>query len=557
MNRARTASRAASLAAALATVAAVQTAQGPTLHNGALVSDGHTRIADPKLSAGGASAAFHLAAPGVSYAAKADIVGPGGTLKTVWTGTLTGGAAPTSVAWDGKDAAGKYVPTGAYTLRVGPIAGEGPRLSLPISVVRLGVTEIEFQDSGADNEWQMVYFKKGATDGVFFATPAIHEYVNTKGHGQVSDLDLNDGSPRPPVAVHTQTDEPVMAGLEYELARYNYPVSYIGGTAPRLELTLGNGGTTVTGEAMASGYPVAGYDLRLTADFGGGATAVTGPLSPGGTAVVNAPPLSSEVGRYALSVTYRWQYKATGAATWSNVEGSASTAHRIYTLLSTPKFKAGASGTQYAGPWVEVAEDFATWKAAIGVGTGSESGVVQTFVKGFFGQVPGIPTSIEGVIYDAYPLGGDGGATHYFGGFPEAMDLSALLNGHAKGVYINCTDNMGAATTMLSMLGVANVRPLRLGPMTLKAIWGIGSPAYTTALWGTAHSFSYHHIVTRTDGVTVIDTCMQLDEDGNPAATPGFPGWNTDRLWAGPGGYNDLSAFNPVTKTLESLPGLQ
>jgi hypothetical protein len=115
---------------------------------------------------------------------------------------------------------------------------------------------------------------------------------------------------------------------------------------------------------------------------------------------------------------------------------------------------------------------------------------------------------------------------------------------------------MGATTTMLSMLGISNVRPLRLGPMTLKAIWGIGSPAYTTALWGTSHGFSYHHIVTRTDGVDVIDTCMQLDEDGTPTATPGIPGWNHDRLWAGPGGYNDLSAYNPVTKTLENLPGL-
>jgi hypothetical protein len=556
MNRARTAGLAVSLTAALATAAAAQAAQGQTQHNGSLVSDGHTRIADPKLAGGGATATFHLATPGVSFAAKADVVGPLGTLKTVWTGTLTGGAAPTTVAWDGTDAAGKYVPTGSYTLRVGPAAGSGPHLTLPISVVRLGVTEIEFQDSGADDEWQMVYFKKGTTDGVFFATPAVHEYLNTKSPGQVSDLDRDDGSPRPPVPVHTQTDVPVMDGSEYELERYNYPASYIRGASPRLELTLGNGGTTATGLPMSAGYPVAGLDLRLVADFGGGLTDVTGPVSPGGTAVVDAPALSPEVGRYSLSVTYRWQYKATGAASWSDVLGSASTSHRIYTLLSAPKFVAGASGTQYAGPWVEVAEDFATWKSGLGLGTATDSGVVQTFVKGFFGQVPGVPTSIEGMIYDAYPLGGDGGATHYFQSFPAAMDLSALLNAHAKGTYMNCTDCMGATTTMLSMLGVANVQPLRLGPMTLKAIWGIGSPGYTTALWGTSHSFSYHHIVTRSAGVDVIDTCMQLDEDGTPGATPGIPGWITDRPWAGAGGYNDLSAYNPVTKSLETLPGL-
>jgi hypothetical protein len=550
------ASLAASCAAAISTAIAAS-AQTPAQNRPAIASDGHTRIADPKLQGGGASAAFHLVS-GTSQAAKAEVLGSGGLVKSLWTGTLIAGAAPTSVFWDGRDAAGQYVPTGAYTLRVMPQVGGGTELSLPIDVVRLGVTEIEFQDSGAaDDEWQMVYFKKGATDGMFYATPAVHEYFNTKDPGQISDLDLNDGNPRPPVAVHALTDVPVMDGVEYEIERYNYPLAYVAGASPRLEVTLGNGGTTATGLPMASGYPVVGYNLRLKATFTGGATAVTGNVVPGGTAVVGAPALPGDVGRYPISVTWSWQYAPAGVGAWSDVPGTVQTAHRIYTLLAQPKFKAGASGTQYTGPWVEVADDFANWKTALGIPTSTASGFVQTFVKGFFGQNSGIPTSIEGVIYDAYPLGGDGGATHYFQSFGENMDLSALLNNHAKGIYVNCTDNMGAATTMLSMLGLSGVRPLRLGPMTLKAIWGIGAASYTTSLWGGgSHSFSYHHIVTRTDGFDVIDTCMQLDEDGTPTATPGFPGWNTDRLWAGINGYNDLAAYNPVTKTLENLPGL-
>jgi hypothetical protein len=92
--------------------------------------------------------------------------------------------------------------------------------------------------------------------------------------------------------------------------------------------------------------------------------------------------------------------------------------------------------------------------------------------------------------------------------------------------------------------------------MTLRSIWGIGSPGYTTDLWGGSHGFSYHHIATRDDGLHVIDSCMQLDEDGNPSSVPGVPGWNHDRLWDGPGGYDDLSATNTVTKTLQALPGL-
>ena len=50
---------------------------------------------------------------------------------------------------------------------------------------------------------------------------------------------------------------------------------------------------------------------------------------------------------------------------------------------------------------------------------------------------------------------------------------------------------------------------------------------------------------------------MQLDEDGNPLALPCTPGWNVRRPWAGPGGYKDLAANNNVSKSLETLPGVQ
>lgn len=520
-------------------------------------SDGHTRVADPKLAGGGAEASFHLTPNGASLAAQADVIGPAGLVKTIWTGTLTGGAPPTFVSWDGTAAGGGYADTGDYVLRVGGSAGGGPVLLLPISVVRLGVTEIEFQDSSAgDDEWQMVYFKKGSIDGQFYATPAVHEYLNTRKAGEVSDMDLDDGSPRPAVAVHDATDQPVMDGANYETERYNYPIAYVGGATPRIEATFGATATSAAGESMPAGYPVAGYDLRPVASYHVGGSSVGGPIQPGGTAMFDAPAVPVPAGRYPLQITWTWQYAPAGTDAWTDVPGSASTVHRIYTLIDQPKFKAGAAGTQYAGPWVEVANYLATWKQALGSDTATEAGVVETFVKGYFGQNAGIAGAIEGVIYDAYPLGGDGGATHYYSFGSNDMDLSALLNAHAKGVYVNCSDCMGGTTTGLAMLGVSNVRPVRLGSMTLKAIWGIGAPEYTTALWGTAHSFSYHHIVTRSDGFDVIDTCMQLDEDGNPGATPGVPGWNVDRLWAGIGGYDDLSSYNTVTKVLESLPGL-
>ena len=93
--------------------------------------------------------------------------------------------------------------------------------------------------------------------------------------------------------------------------------------------------------------------------------------------------------------------------------------------------------------------------------------------------------------------------------------------------------------------------------MQLRAIWGIGGPAYTLDVYGTGqHEFDFHYIVTRTGGFDVIDTCMQLDEDGDPDTLPGTPGWNIDRPWAGPSGYKELSCSNNPTKYLQQLPDL-
>jgi hypothetical protein len=524
-----------------------------------VVSDGHNRIADPKLQGGGARASFHYnGTVGSTLSARADVYGPGGFIKTVWTGTLVGGAPPTTVGWDGKDAAGLYVITGDYTIAIAGPTGTPIYLKFPVTLVRLGVTEIQFQDPPAGNdEWQSVYFKKNGVDGIFYATPAIHEYANLAS-ADVSNLDLNNGNPRPAVAKHTGTDEPIMNGINYETEQLNYPLAYERGATPRLQVTLGNGGTTVAGAAMSSNYPVSGFLIRMVAAFPGGTTGFSGAIAPGGLVTFDGDPLPNDVSLTDWTVVWSWQYSGDGGVTWKLILGTHRTDHRLYTIWGDPLWIAGASGTQYTGPWVEVADYVASWHSTLGISTATATGLVETFVKGFFGQNGGLPAAIEGVIYDAYPLGGDGGANHYMGfSVGSNMDLSALLNAHANGVYVNCSDNMGASTTMLSMLGLPNVKPLRLGFMQLNAIWGIGSPAYTTNLWGTGHSFGYHHITTRTNGVDVIDTCMQLDADGNPGSTPGIPGWNVDRPWAGVNGYMQLAATNPVSTTLETLPGLQ
>lgn len=519
-----------------------------------LVLDAASRIADPKLSGGAAQLAFHLMPAGTKVPVRVEVRSGGTVVRRLWTGSLLGGAAPTRLLWNGRDEEGERCATGTYTLRV---FGPGLQaLELPLDLVRLGVTEIEALDSasGADDEFQMVYFRRPGMYQ-FYATPAIHEYVNVAREGEISDLDLDDGSPRPAALVHTDTATPVIDGGQYETRRFNYPLAYVKGARPRLELTFGASATAATYLPMGVGHPVPGCKIRVVCD-GGLAVPGANDVTPGGTALVDLEALPDEVGRHERTLTLRWEVRSLDSNAWNAIPGRQEIPLRFYTLLGPPRFRSGVTGTQYAGPWVEVADHVANWKQTLGLGAADQQELTGLFVRGFFGQNGGLTQAIEGVVYDAYPLGGDGGATHYFDFGTWRANLSRLLNSHALGRYINCTDNMGAATTMLSMLGATNMRPVRLGSMDLRALWGIGAPGYTLDLWGGAHGFSYHHIVTDDEAVTVSDTCMQLDEDGDPLALPSTPGWNVRRPWAGPGGYMDLAADNQVTRSVETLPGL-
>ncbi len=551
--------------AALAVLCLSTTAQGAARQNRppvafpTVVSDGITHVADPKLAGGRVDIGFHLEPIGASSDVAVDILRDDVLVTNLWTGNLVGGAAAVRLTWDGKDDLGDWLDTGAYTIRIAPLSGANPVTPLvtDLAIVRLGIVEIEAQDSAGDDEHQMVYFRKGASYA-FYATPAFHEYRNVAKNDEVSDLDLDDGSPRPSVAVHTATDSPVLDGPNYEAERFNYPLAYVRGSTPRFEVVLGASATSASGGLLDAGYPVAGYDLRILGKLQDVPFATSAPVSPGIGVVLDLPPLPTDVTRVELPMEWSWQVARTGTNDWRDIPGSVRITQRVYTLWDEPEFRAGASGTQYAGPWVEVAEYWYQWSGFTGADMSTDTGLVENHVRGFFGQNSGIPAAIEGVLYDAYPLGGDGGQTHYYNFQTGRMSLSDLLNAHALSVYINCSDNMGATTTMLAMMGIDGMRPVRLGPMTLNAIWGIGAPDYTTNLWGGAfgHGFSYHHIVTRDNGLHVSDTCMQLDADGTPGSTPGTPGWNVDRLWAGTGGYDQLSSTNTVTKTLENLPGL-
>ena len=526
-----------------------------------------TRIADPKLD-GGRVKIRYLIDPTVGrceVTISAVSLATGATVATIWRGFEFGSTEPLTKTWFGRDAAGDWVAPGSYKVRVQARDGRAfvRVVEYDVDLVRLGIKSIAADSSvaGATNEWQTVYFMKNKKYA-FYATPATGEYLSKAEKGEISDLDLDDGSPRPAPPVHTVTDEPLLelaaggSGYIYENDWHNYPLCYLAGASPQFTLTFGANCTLADGTRGGCNYPVTGFEIRCVAgdDAGDWQTAATS-IAPGGTQTLTGPALPALATRTERAVTWRFEYRAEGSSKWKRIPGSFATTHRIYTLLDRPYWATGASGTQYSGPWVEVLEYLHTFAGALGVTCDSPERVVEAFIKGYFGQNGSLTTAIEDVHYDCPSEGGDGGATHYFDWSRWVSQLSRLLNAHANGKFVNCTDCASSTSVMLSMLGVGGYKMDHLGSMSLRAIWGIGTDDYTLNLWGGGnHGFSYHHIITRDDGVTISDACLWVDEDGSPDNLPGTPGYNHDRNWDN---YEALLAKGNVSWYTEKLPKIE
>jgi hypothetical protein len=527
------------------------------------------RVVDPKLTDARIELGVELRPARGHARVTMTLLQHGTALGTIWSGRVAAAAGrPHTFAWNGRLAQSplaepRWIDPGAYEVRFDAVQ-DGTALQAsttrPLHVVRLGITEIAALPAGPQTEWQMVWFRRGTMPGTFFhAAPALREYLNVAGTGELADLDRNDGSPRPSVPVHVGTASPAMEGTSYEDDAHNYPVCYLGGVAPRFEVRFGATAIGANGLPLGAKYPIPGVLLRCRADSTIGAwTSTNVSIAPGQSFVFVGPTLPAGFDRRDVRVEWSFDSTTDGGLSWARIPGRIATTHRIYTVPGVPRF--GSSfGPQHNGPWVEVADYAYTWKHALGIETSTPAGLTEVVVKGFGGQIGPLANAIEGVRYDTSVLGGDGGASHYYDG-AHAVALSRLLDNHANGVFVNCSDCAAATSAMLAMLGVQQVQMQRLGAMTLRAIRGIGAPGYTLSLWGPGfqHSFSYHHVVTRTAGTTVCDACLWVDEDGNPNALPGAPGYNVDRPWSGSAtSYQSLLAWNALGSSLEPLPVLQ
>lgn len=514
-----------------------------------------SRIVDPKLAGGDAEIRYSLDSSRHSYKVTITVRdSAGAVVATPFSGTEAGGV-PLLHTWDGRDASGAWCNPGAYTIEVEAINWRQRRrtVDFDVNVVRLGIKQIECRAVGANDEWQTVYFKKNASYK-FYATPATGEWLSKAEGGQLADLDLDDGSPRPAPLIWTPTDQPALeqtaTGYIYENDSHNYPLCYRRAAIPEFVVKFGGQTVLADGSVGGVGYPVNGYELRVVGKDGFGSwlgsnTAIT----PNGTDALVGPGVKANGGRQDRNIAWHFEYRPTGGSTWSRVPGDFRTEHRIYTILDQPYWAAGASGTQYSGPWVEVLDYLWQYQQEFGLALKDSDEVVEALIKGYFGQQGNLLTAIEDVHYDCPSEGGDGGATHYGG--TGTVHLSHLLDAHSDGIYVNCTDCATTTSVMLAMLGTPNMELFHLGSMSLRAIWGIGCDDYTLDLWSGSHGFSYHHIITRDGGVNVSDACLCVDEDGDPNTLPGTPGYNHDRDW---NNYEALLAKANISTYTQKLP---
>jgi hypothetical protein len=211
-------------------------------------------------------------------------------------------------------------------------------------------------------------------------------------------------------------------------------------------------------------------------------------------------------------VRWRWQARPSPAAQWSDI---GETSHRIFTILAQPNepwIRQPFTANNFQLPWLEVLEHACTW--ANGARTQDEAAKMITSEVFNLGN--------NGTLrYDQH-----GGRANY--SFPEFLCtplLEVLANRKGRGPNVNCSDTATIVSSFSNILGCElsqarmggnnfDINPVRLiGFNEFDRNFGFGGFLFHEVAW------------TGNCGVNddVFDACLEVDDDGNPAAAPHVP----------------------------------
>ncbi|MEF7612896.1 hypothetical protein V4F39_03165 [Aquincola sp. MAHUQ-54] len=249
---------------------------------------------------------------------------------------------------------------------------------------------------------------------------------------------------------------------------------------------------------------------------------------------------SRGVGRYA--VHWRWQYRATPAAAWTDF---AWTSHTVYLLLGVPTDpwqQAPEQGDDTQLPWAAVLDHACTWAAGATTPDAAAAAVTaQVYTLGLLGVIRyGCPVwAMEMYARSFAP----------WNHFDLTAWLERLAGGWGNGPYVNCTDCATAVSTFANALG-CDLWQSRMGRYLPQfetfPILAVGAAQWQIPC-GIWPAFSFHEVAWTGacgDDDTVYDACLLLDVDAMPWLAPRQAVLPVAARFgrAGEGGYRDRLA---------------
>jgi hypothetical protein len=404
--------------------------------------------------------------------------------------------------WDGRDDAGVAFDTGTATARLtvdcpdGRIGGA----TGAVSVIRLGIAEVDLI-SADDEEGNvgLAFHKQSLFENLVSPVGERPEYRQTNAGALSSNLDFDDGSPRPAVPLWADPDIPPWVDGEAE--RHNVPTGFIARTGMSARVQMGAAAVSEARQvAIGSWGPNANEvpQVRLVAN----GTPTDDLMGPGGMTTVNLEAAPSTMGRHIQTVTWEWEAQLDDGE-WAAIPGGFETDHAFYILSGEPAL---LDGTPYGKappiPWIGVLEN----TAGIMEGVSANTNDVLTALRNHL-------FAHDYIVYDP----GTGAYTDFEGPYMYWDNITAQLTpflDRGAGLSLYCH----SMSCMLSALAGNH------GVQAEQLVLGVYFDTNYTRAAGTDSwqrwSFNSHSVVSPDDGGTIWDSSIALDGDDDPYNNP-------------------------------------
>ncbi|MBK9371764.1 MAG: hypothetical protein IPN01_36660 [Deltaproteobacteria bacterium] len=382
--------------------------------------------------------------------------------------------------WDGRDAAGLFVPGGRYTVRASVQSSTGAVLTAEaeLGVVRVGFGAAWAEDDGGATAERLDLYWHGAK--------SLQDW--TEPFSSLDRLEDEDDVALDLPTVTLELNSPTAGAAE--------PLAYTWDSRPVLTLSLGE----------SSLFPEPGLlatDVHVKIS---GWTVLDGsPLRPGEPVTIQRDAALGEgVGLIEEDVNLTFVVDREDGL--ERALGAQTLPLRFYALLGPDTF-------------IETKESHGAWPAAI-----------EPALRAIDGAAPdhdAVVSALVTWIFDDLSLRYDtvSGASAYvyyrnYRWDQAQFDFTGFLK-RKNGSVINCTDAAAILMTYANMIGAEHYYSIILQDFTLNYLLAIGGDEFVSCPFGSGIcGFSYHAVTVDGEGEAVWDATLALDGDENPGTTP-------------------------------------